>query len=101
MLLKSFAMLTVRLCIPFWREMTSHHLTLRQPECNFTGNDVTSPLTRDSQIQPYCQNGCHLADYIVSNVRFLAPDTGFSGRISVFWRAEKIFPCQHLDLNLS
>ena len=46
----------------------THHLTLRQPECNLTGNDVMSPLATDSQHQPYCQNGCHLADYIVSNI---------------------------------
>ena len=38
---------------------------------------------------------------IDSKVRFLVSDTGFSGRISVFWRAGKIFSCQHLDLNLS
>ena len=39
-----------------------------QPECNLTGNDVTSSLATDSQHQPYCQNGCHLAEYIVSNI---------------------------------
>ena len=33
--------------------MTSHHLTLRQPECSLTGNDVTSPLATDSRHQPY------------------------------------------------
>ena len=48
--------------------MTSRHLTLRQRDCNLTGNDVTSPLATDSQHQPYCQNGYHLADYIVSNI---------------------------------
>ena len=36
-----------------------------------------------------------------SNVWFLVSDTGFSGRISVFRRAGKIFSCQHLDLKLS
>ena len=56
------------ICILFWREMTSRHLTLRQPECNLAGNDVTSPLATDSQHQSYCKNGCHLADYIVSNI---------------------------------
>ena len=28
-------------------------------------------------------------------------DTGFSGRVSVCWRAGKTFSCQHLDLNFS
>ena len=32
------------------------------------GNDVTSPLMTDSQHQPYCQNGCYLAEYIVYNI---------------------------------
>ena len=36
-----------------------------------------------------------------TNVCFLVSDAGFSGRISVLWRAGKIFSCQHLDLNLS
>ena len=37
----------------------------------------------------------------VMNVRFLVSDTGFSGKISVFWRAGKIFSCPPPDLNLS
>ena len=37
-----------------------------------SGNDATSPLAIDSQHQPYCQNGCHLAKYIVSNIMMKA-----------------------------
>ena len=32
----------------FWQEMMSHHLTLRQSECNLAVSDATSPLTMDS-----------------------------------------------------
>ena len=51
-----------------WREMTSRNLTLSQPECNLKGNNVTSSLTTESQHQPYCRNGCHIVEYIVSNI---------------------------------
>ena len=37
----------------------------------------------------------------VINVWFLVSDTGFSGRISICWRAGKLFSCQHQDFNLS
>ena len=44
----TFVMFKWWLYMLFWREMKTHHLTLRQPESNLAGNDVTSPLTTRS-----------------------------------------------------
>ena len=80
--------------------MTSRHLTLRQPECNSTGNDVTSPLETDSQHQPYCQNGCHLAKYIVSNILMKAHGRKFDRVTKIHRLYSLLFPLELLLDNI-
>ena len=54
--------------MPFWWEMTSRHLMLRQSECNLAESDATSPLSMDSNIYHDSHHGCYLAVEIVSNI---------------------------------
>ena len=59
MLLSTFAMLNWWPYMLFWRVMTSHHLTLRQSECNLAGSDATYHNGH---------HGCYLAVKTVSNI---------------------------------
>ena len=76
--------------------MTSRHFTLRQPECNLPGSDVTSPLTPGSQHKPYGHHGCYLVEKVVLNILMKGHGRKFDKERMQFIDTSLLFPLELL-----